>query len=173
MPTRPRRRLTKSPVKPATPYDPSVAVRTMSTTARRVTTDRPGVEGTGTRATTSTVMVQGAMSGGSREDGAIIPPRSRRSRPSIAVTFTFRGPDGPFLRDLRQGIDGWVQSPVVRDEPRPSPPPLPAEPSAADDQSQRGGGQSPRLHALPSNRDEVREVAPGAPAAADSDTGCP
>ena len=41
------------PAKPVTPYDPSVALRTTSTMARRVTSERPVVCSGGTRATSS------------------------------------------------------------------------------------------------------------------------
>jgi hypothetical protein len=52
-PSRSRRRPTIPPANPVTPYDPRVAVRTMSMTARRLTIDRPGVDAVGTRAATS------------------------------------------------------------------------------------------------------------------------
>ena len=53
------------------------------------------------------------------------PARTPPSRPASRTTH------GPLLRDLRQGVDGRLQPPVVGDEPRPRPPPLPAEPPAA------------------------------------------
>ena len=44
--------------------------------------------------------------------------------PRAPIRPRFRGPHGPLLRDLRQGLDGRLQPAVVGHEPRPSPPPL-------------------------------------------------
>src|SRR5512143_4152806 len=76
--------------------------------------------------------------------------------PGASIESPLRGPDGPFLCDLRQGVDGRLQPAVVGHEPRARPPTLPAEPPAADDRRARRRDQGPGLHPLPAHPDEDR-----------------
>src|SRR5690242_18835093 len=111
----------------------------MSAMARRVTRARPGVGSSG-MAWYRTA-----------------PPEPNRhpfdSHPSISEDL-----HGPFLRHLRQGLDRRLQSPVVRFEPRPRAPSLPAEPPGVHDRPERHCDEGARLHALPPHGDEVRPL---------------
>ena len=93
-----------------------------------------------------------------RRGGAIIPPRSRHSRPGVPVITRSEDQHGPLLRSLRQGFDGWLQSPVVGDEPRSRPPSLPAESPALHHHSEGRRHEGARLHSLPPNVDQELQV---------------
>ena len=97
--------------------------------------------------------------GGSDGDGAIIPPRSRHSRPDVPVITRSEDQHGPLLRSLRQGFDGWLQSPVIGDEPRSRPPSLPAESPALHHHPEGCRHEGARLHSLPPNVDQELQVA--------------
>src|SRR5438034_9330887 len=86
----------------------------------------------------------------------------RAVRPSVPVITRSEDQHGPLLRNLRQGVDGWLQSPVVGDEPCPRPPSLPAESPAAHHHAEGRPDEGARLHPLPPNHDEERQVAFGA-----------
>jgi hypothetical protein len=91
----------------------------------------------------------------------IVPPRSRRTGSDVPFPIIPEVPDGSFLRDLRQGVDGRLQPAVVRLEPGARASPLPAEPPADRAHWQeRVVDPSPGLHALPAHRDEVRPLGP-------------
>jgi hypothetical protein len=94
-----------------------------------------------------------------RRGGAIIPPRSRHSRPDVPVITRSEDQHGPLLRSLRQGFDGWLQSPVIGDEPRSRPPSLPAESPALHHHPEGRRNEGARLHSLPPNVDEELQVA--------------
>src|SRR3954453_13280634 len=101
--------------------------------------------------------------GGSR--GRVLFYRSVRALPGsdTSISTTPRTTHGPLLRDLRKGIDGRLQPPVVGDEPRSSPPPHEAESPAADHRAEGTADESARLHPLPAHAAEVRQVADPAP----------
>ena len=131
-PGRPRSRRSRSramgpPAKPVTPYDPRVAVRTTSTIARRVTSERPGVCSGGTRATSSSHGGSGGDRAGRRRPCGILPLPFGLVRARTLPNEPLRTTNGPRLRHLRQDIHGRFQPPVVGDEPRPRPSPDAAE----------------------------------------------
>src|SRR4051812_9729825 len=147
-PSSPRRPSHEPPANPVTPYEPRVAARTTSITARRDTSDRPGVSSRVGLDGTPRASSRGAGSWGragiERGAGAIIPPRSGppagparvSARTATQPTLTpdlFEDHDGPLLCDLRKGLDGRLHPPVVGDDPRPSSPPLSAQSPALHD----------------------------------------
>ena len=71
---------------------------------------------------------------------------------------------GPFLRYLRQGVDGRIQPPVIGDEPRPRSPPHGAKSPAIHDRRERQHHEGARLHTLPPHVGEERQVAGPVPA---------
>src|SRR5439155_19452479 len=97
---------------------------------------------------------------------ALQPSLSVRPRPDSLrsiPTPTARGPHGPLLCDLRQGVDGRVQPAVIGDEPRSRPSPLPAEPPAVYYTRERHRDEDARLHPLPSPQPQGSQI--GDPAA--------
>ena len=91
----------------------------------------------------------GGVRAGRRRPCAILPLRSGPSGPDTLHHDLQRTTHGPLLRDLRQGVDGRLQPPVVGDEPRSSPPPHAAEPPAARHRRQGHADEVARLHPLP------------------------
>ena len=92
--------------------------------------------------------------------GRVLFYRSVRARPGPRHSNSDhqRTTHGPFLRDLRQGIDGRLQPAVVGDEPRPSPPTHAAEPSAARHRREGHPDEGARLHPLPAHPAQGGEV---------------
>src|SRR6185503_4455164 len=132
-------------------YWPRVTPRTMSMMARLVTSARPPMDPSGT----APPSWPGGASGGARgawystapfAPDRLEPPPFRSSRGSFS---------GPFVRDLRQGVDGRVQPAVDRFEPGARTSPLPAEPPAVPAYPRRPHHSRARLHALSPNGDEV------------------
>ena len=106
--------------------------RTMSMTARRVTSARPPMAWSGTVPPRS---ARRELPGAPGVRG-IVPPRSGLTGSSALLSIIPEVPDGSFLRDLRQGVDGRLQPAVVRLEPGARASPLPAEPPAVRDHGQ-------------------------------------
>src|SRR4029079_19602298 len=144
---------------PVTPYEPSVAVRTMSMTARRVTSVRPAVGWVGTRAVSSWRDGRGhGPDEGVGRPCAILPLRSGLSGSATSIPTIQRTTHGPLLRDLRQGFDGLLHPPVGGDEPRSSPPPHEAQSPAPRHRGQGHPDQVARLHPLPTHASQVGQV---------------
>src|SRR5688572_855844 len=89
-------------------------------------------------------------------------------RACISSTPFMRTTHGPLLRDLRQGIDGRLQPAVVGHEPRSSPPSDATQSSAARDHREGHARAGTRLHALPPDPAQGRQIAPGRPLTARS-----
>jgi hypothetical protein len=90
---------------------------------------------------------------------AILPLRSGHSGSDSTISTLQRTTHGPLLRDLRQGIDGRFQPPVIGDEPRSSPPSHETEPPAPRHRAEGSADEGARLHPLPTHAVEVGEVA--------------
>src|SRR6185503_19449862 len=104
---RPRRSIRRAigpPANPVTPYEPRVAVRTTSRRARPVTSERPGV---GRMATLAGVLPRGLGDGVARSVCYITVPLGLPGS-GLPSDHVPEDSHGPLLRDLRQGLDGWV-----------------------------------------------------------------
>src|SRR3989304_3105139 len=143
----------RGPLTATTPYDPMAARRAISPTARRVTSPRPG---TGSSATCCDSFL--ALRPAGRAAHAIVPSRPARAWVTPPIRQRTRS-HGPLLRPLRQGLDGRLQRPIGRHEPRPRTPPLPAEPPAPALGARRHAGRRARLHA-PAARGGGRKAPP-------------
>src|SRR4051794_41985583 len=79
-PRDPRRRTCGREANPLTPYEPSVAVRTRSVTAWRVTKDRPGFDSVDTQGSPPGGDGIGVVEAGEPGAGGFFPPPFRPSR---------------------------------------------------------------------------------------------
>src|SRR5260221_9858876 len=146
------------PAKPATPYEPGAALRTMSSNAPRLASARPAAPVTVDSSDNGGIpraLPAADHSVGTASGLWYVTSPLRPNWPGVPVCWSISEEShGSFVRNLRQGFDGRFQPPVVGLEPGPRAPAHATEPAANRDRYPRRPDQDPGLHPLPPNPDE-------------------